>query len=66
MLKLQISFHSLLIKGVLNIKDTNMAAEKYSRLYINVFIFRIYNMSKESMLWVQSLNATCYDYDIYI
>jgi hypothetical protein len=34
------------IKGVLNIRDTDIAAGKYSRLYgpINVFIFKIYNM----------------------
>jgi hypothetical protein len=33
-------------KGVLNIRDTNTAAEKYSMLYwpINLFIFRIYNV----------------------
>jgi hypothetical protein len=34
------------MKGVLNIRDSNTAAEKYLRLYrpINLFIFRIYNM----------------------
>jgi hypothetical protein len=33
------------IKGVLNIRDTNTTAKKYSRLYrpINLFMFRIYN-----------------------
>jgi hypothetical protein len=35
---------AFLIKGVLNISDTNMAAEKYSKLYINLFTFGIYNM----------------------
>jgi hypothetical protein len=35
------------IKGIFNIRDTNTAAKKYSRLYrsINLFIFRIYDMS---------------------
>jgi hypothetical protein len=33
-----------LIKGVLNIRNTNMVAEKYPRLYNNLLIFRIYNM----------------------
>jgi hypothetical protein len=32
------------IRDVLNIIDANIAAEKYSRMYINLFIFRIYNM----------------------
>jgi hypothetical protein len=34
------------IKGVMNIRDTNTAAEKYSRLYspIHLFVFIIYNM----------------------
>jgi hypothetical protein len=33
------------IKGVLNIRHTNTAAEKLSRLYrsINLFMFKIYN-----------------------
>jgi hypothetical protein len=31
------------IKGFLNI-DTNTAPEKYSSLYINVFLFSIYNV----------------------
>jgi hypothetical protein len=36
----------LYIKDVLNVKDTNTAAEIYSRLYrpINLFAFRIYNI----------------------
>jgi hypothetical protein len=33
-----------LIKGVLNISDTNTVVEKYSRLYTNVFIINIYIM----------------------
>jgi hypothetical protein len=40
-------FHFMFIyQSVLNIRDTNMAAEKYSRLYrpINLFIFIIYNV----------------------
>jgi hypothetical protein len=42
-----ISFHGLFSKGVLNIRDINMAVEKYSRLYrpINVFVFRMYSTS---------------------
>jgi hypothetical protein len=32
------------IKGILHIRDINTVAEKYSRLYKNLFIFRIYNM----------------------
>jgi hypothetical protein len=41
-----ISFHGSFVKGVLNIIDTNMAAEKYTSLYrsTNLFIFRIYSM----------------------
>jgi hypothetical protein len=41
-----VSFHGLFIKGVLNIRDTNTAAEKYSRLYgpVNLFTSRIYNV----------------------
>jgi hypothetical protein len=31
-------------KGDLNIRNTNTAAEKYSRLCINLFTFRIYNI----------------------
>jgi hypothetical protein len=34
----------LFIKGVLNIRDSNTAVEKYSMLYINVLIFRIHNV----------------------
>jgi hypothetical protein len=34
----------IFIKDALNIRDTNMASEEYSRLYLNVFIFGIYNM----------------------
>jgi hypothetical protein len=33
----------LFIKSVLNIRDTNIVAKKYLRLYINLFTFRIYN-----------------------
>jgi hypothetical protein len=41
----QISFNAtFLIKYVLNIRHTNMAAKEFSRLYTNAFIFRIYNM----------------------
>jgi hypothetical protein len=42
-----VSFHGLFSKGVLNIRDINMAVEKYSRLYrpINVFVFRMYSTS---------------------
>jgi hypothetical protein len=34
------------MKGVLNIRDTKTAAEKYSSLYraIHLFMFRIYNI----------------------
>jgi hypothetical protein len=32
------------IKSDLGIRDTNKVAEKYSRLHINVFIFRFGNM----------------------
>jgi hypothetical protein len=37
---------NILIKGVVNSRDTNTAAEKYSRLYgpINIYLFKIYNM----------------------
>jgi hypothetical protein len=31
-------------KYILNISDINTAAEKYWKLYINVFIFRMYNV----------------------
>jgi hypothetical protein len=34
------------VKGILNISDTKMAAEENSRLYRNVFVFRIYNISQ--------------------
>jgi hypothetical protein len=34
----------LVIKDVLNVSDTNMAADKYSTLYINLFVILIYNM----------------------
>jgi hypothetical protein len=34
----------IFIKDALNIRDTNMASEEYSRLYLSVFIFGIYNM----------------------
>jgi hypothetical protein len=42
--KRQYHFMIFFIKDVLNIRDTNMAAKKYSRLYINSFVVRIYNM----------------------
>jgi hypothetical protein len=35
---------SFIIKYVSSIRVTNTTAEKYPRLYINVFIFRICNM----------------------
>jgi hypothetical protein len=38
-------FHFMcFIEVVLNIIDTNTTAEKYSMLYINLCIFRVYNM----------------------
>jgi hypothetical protein len=43
--KAPISFQGFFfVKGVLNFRDTNTVAEKYSRLCINLFIFRNYNM----------------------
>jgi hypothetical protein len=34
------------IQGGLNIRNTNTEAENYTRLYINVFICKIYNMGQ--------------------
>jgi hypothetical protein len=42
----------IFINGVLDIRDTNTAAEKYTRLNrpVNLFIFLIYKMGKGSRL----------------
>jgi hypothetical protein len=47
------------MKGVLNIRGTNMVADKYQKLYrpINLCLEFI-PCTEESRLWVQSLNAT--------
>jgi hypothetical protein len=43
-LKPQVHCMAFLIKGIFNIRYINTATEKYSGLYINRFIFTIYNM----------------------
>jgi hypothetical protein len=51
----------LFIKCVLIIRDTNTAAEKYSRLYTNVYLYlEFITWAKERRLWFQSLNATSF------
>jgi hypothetical protein len=49
-----------LIKGVLNISDTNKVAEKYSRLHIRVgrLCLEFVTRANGSRLWVQSFNST--------
>jgi hypothetical protein len=48
------------IKYVLNIRDMNMAARKYWKLYKNLFnLEEFITWGKERRLWFQSLIATC-------
>jgi hypothetical protein len=49
------------IKGVLGIRDSNTAAEKYSRLCrpVNLYLKSV-TRANDSRLWFQSLDATFY------